>query len=201
MKLESNKINDYLTATDIVDWGTPPIQQKAKEITKNQTDEISKIRCLYEWVRDKIPHSNDAGLSVVTCTASDVLSHRTGVCFSKSHLLAAFLRSLNIPAGFCYQLLQLDPPSNKELVLHGLNGIYISSIEKWIRVDARGNSETINAQFNIEKDQLAFHMDPLAGELLYETIFISPVNNVIKNLKKYTDVRDLWLDLPKIIKE
>jgi transglutaminase-like putative cysteine protease len=163
------------------------------------SDEVAKARFLYEWVRDNIPHSNDAGLDVVTCTASEVLQYSTGVCFSKSHLLAAFLRAVNIPAGFCYQVLRLDPPVNNELVLHGFNGIYLSSIDKWILVDARGNTRGINAQFSTEKEQLAFQMDALSGEFIYKTIFSSPVSNVVNKLKKYRSRRELWLDLPKVV--
>jgi transglutaminase-like putative cysteine protease len=199
MNLESLNLNDYLISDTIVDWKTPNVQQVAIDLTKSIPDEVAKARFLYEWVRDNIPHSDDAGLDIVTCTASEVLHHGTGVCFSKSHLLAAFLRAVNIPSGFCYQVLRLDPPVNNELVLHGFNGIYLSSIKNWIRVDARGNTKGVNAQFSIDKEQLAFHMDTLAGEFIYNTIFTSPVSNVVKKLKKHKSRRELWLDLPKIL--
>lgn len=193
MKPES----DYLVSDAIVDWQTPAVQQKAVELTRSLTDEVDKARCLYEWVRDAIPHTNDAGLDIVTCTASEVLRHGTGVCFSKSHLLAALLRAVNIPAGFCYQVLRLDPPVNNELVLHGLNGIYLASLGKWIRLDARGNTRGVNARFSIDEEQLAFAMEASAGEFIYDTIFAAPVSNVVNRLKKYGSRRELWLDLPK----
>lgn len=199
LKFESNNINDYLASTKIIDWQTPAIIEKAKEITKDETTEIDKARCLYEWVRDEIPHSNDAGLSVVTCAASEVLSEGTGTCFSKSHLLVALLRSVNIPAGLCYQLLRLDPPVNNELILHGLSAIYLSNIEKWIRVDSRGNTCDINAQFKLDGEKLAFPIDTTAGERFYETVFVEPVSNVTEKLKGHNKIRDLWIDLPKSV--
>ncbi len=199
MKFESENINDYMASTKIIDWQTPSIIEKAEKITKGKTSEIDKARSLYEWVRDEIPHSNDAGLSVVTCTASQVLSEGAGVCFSKSHLLVALLRSVNIPAGFCYQLLRIDPPENNTLFLHGLSAIYFSSIGKWIRVDSRGNTEDINAQFKLDEEQLAFPVETSEGERFYETIFVEPVNNVIEKLKYHKTVRDLWIDLPKSV--
>src|SRR5262245_54865655 len=110
MKPESENLDNYLVSDAIVDWQTPAVRYRARDLTRALTDEVEKARCLYEWVRDEIPHTNDAGLDVVTCTASDVLHQGTGICFSKSHLLAAFLRSVGIPAGFCYQVLRLDPP-------------------------------------------------------------------------------------------
>jgi transglutaminase-like putative cysteine protease len=152
---------------------------------------------LYEWVRDAISHSNDAGQEMVTCTASEVLHHGTGICFAKSHLLAALLRAVNIPAGFCYQVLRMDPPVDNEPVLHGFNAIYFASLDKWIRVDARGNRSGIDAQFSIKKEQLAFAMDPSADEFIYEAIFAAPVASVVKRLKMYRTISELWLDLPQ----
>lgn len=197
MNLESKNLDDYLVSDTIVDWTTPDVQQKALDLTRSLSDEITRARCLYEWVRDTIPHSNDAGIDTVTCTASEVLQHGTGICFAKSHLLAALLRAVGIPAGFCYQVLRLNPPIGNELVLHGFNGIYLASLGKWIRVDARGNSGGIDAQFSIDKEQLAFSMEPSAGEFIYDTIFAAPADCVVDRLKKYKSRRELWLDLPR----
>jgi len=194
---ESDDLSEYLVSDAIVDWQTPAVRQKALELTRSVSDEVAKARCLYEWVRDSIPHSSDAGLDIVTCTASEVLHHGTGICFSKSHLLAALLRAVNIPAGFCYQVLRLDPPVDNEPVLHGFNAIYLATLDKWIRVDARGNTKGINAQFNIKKEQLAFAMDPLADEFIYETIFAAPVSSVVNRLTMYKTRSELWLDLPQ----
>ena len=194
---ESDDLSDYLVSDTIVDWQTPVVRQKALELALSLSDEVDKARRMYEWVRDIIPHSNDAGLDIVTCIASEVLRHGTGICFAKSHLLAALLRAVNIPAGFCYQVLRLDPPVDNELVLHGFNAIYLATLDKWIRVDARGNTNGINAQFSIKKEQLAFAMDALADEFIYEAIFAAPVNSVVNRMRMYKSRSELWLDLPQ----
>ena len=194
---ESDDLNEYLVSDAIIDWQTPAVRQKALELAGALPDEVSKARRLYEWVRDSISHSDDAGLEIVTCTASEVLQHGTGICFAKSHLLAALLRAVSIPAGFCYQVLRLDPPTDNEPVLHGFNAIYLASLDRWIRVDARGNTNGINAQFSLKKEQLAFAMDPAADEFIYEAIFAAPVDSVVKRLKMYTTRSELWLDLPQ----
>lgn len=196
---ESDDLNDYLVSDTIIDWQTPAVREKALELTRSLSDEIAKARCLYEWVRDTIPHSADAGLDLVTCTASEVLHHGTGICFAKSHLLAALLRAVGIPAGFCYQVLRLDPPVDNEPVLHGFNGIYLATLQKWIRVDSRGNTNGINAQFSVEKEQLAFAMDPEADEFIYEAIFAAPVESVVNRLKRYKSRSELWDDLPQCL--
>jgi transglutaminase-like putative cysteine protease len=196
---EEDDIREYLVSDAIVDWQTPAVREKALELAGSLPDEVSKARCLYEWVRDSISHSDDAGLDIVTCTASEVLRHGTGICFAKSHLLAALLRAVSIPAGFCYQVLRMNPPVDNEPVLHGFNAIYLASLDKWIRVDARGNTNGINAQFSIKREQLAFAMDPSADEFIYEAIFAAPVNSVVKRLKMYKTRSELCLDLPQCL--
>ncbi len=194
---ESDDMSEYLACDTVIDWQTPEVLRKAQELTCSLTDEVDKARCLYEWVRDSISHSNDAGLEIVTCSASEVLRHGTGICFAKSHLLAALLRAVAIPAGFCYQVLRIDPPHDNEPVLHGFNAIYLTTLGKWIRVDARGNRAGINAQFSVKKEHLAFAMDPLADEFIYETIFAAPVSSVVQRLKMYSTRTELWHDLPQ----
>ena len=107
------------------------------------------------------------------------------------------LRAVNTPAGFCYQVLRRDPPVDNEPVLHGLNAIYLATLERWIRVDARGNTNGISAQFSLGKEQLAFAMDPEADEFIYETIFAAPVGSVVNRLKMYKTRSELWGDLPQ----
>ncbi len=194
---ESDDLNDYLVSDAIVDWQTPAVREKALELAGALPDDVARARCLYEWVRDAIPHSADAGHEIVTCTASEVLHHGTGICFAKSHLLAALFRAVGIPAGFCYQVLRMDPPVDNEPVLHGLNAIYLAAFDRWLRLDARGNTNGINAQFGIGREQLAFAMDPAADEFIYEAIFAAPVPSVVTRLKKYATRSELWLDLPQ----
>ena len=194
---EADELSEYLVSDEIVDWETSAVLEKALELTVSLSDEVTKARCLYEWVRDNISHTTDAGLEIVTCTASEVLHYGTGICFAKSHLLAALLRAISIPAGFCYQVLRMDPPVDNEPVLHGFNAIYLATLGKWLRVDARGNTKGLNAQFNVKKEQLAFAMDPLADEFIYEAIFAAPVSIVVNRLKMYKLKSELWQDLPQ----
>ena len=90
---EADDVSEYLVSDAIIDWESPAVREKALELTGSLSDEVAKARCLYEWVRDNISHTADAGLDIVTCRASEVLHHGTGICFAKSHLLAALLRA------------------------------------------------------------------------------------------------------------
>ena len=131
MKPESVDISNYLRATEIIDWDNPIVSAEAREIVGGAADNTTKTQYLFEWVRDQIPHSEDIGSNIVTCTASEVLEAGTGICYAKSHLLAALLRANGIASGFCYQVLKRDPPF-EGLVLHGLNGIYFEDFDRWI---------------------------------------------------------------------
>ncbi len=200
MKLQSDNLEDYLKITSIIDWDKPEIIRQTNAIIQGLEHDVDKTRALFEWVRDTIPHSRDIGSDIVTCSASEVLNRMTGICFAKSHLLAAMLRSASIPAGFCYQVFRRNAPY-KGLALHGLNGIYIESLSRWIRVDARGNRGSIDAQFSIDEERLAFPIDHERGEFLYETIYTDPALVVVNVLKRFTSLKKMWQHLPEPFEE
>lgn len=195
MKLESNDPQRYLASTEVVTADDPQIRAKASEIIVDAQTDLEKARRLFEWVRDHIPHSNDIGAEVVTCTASEVIQGGSGICFAKSHLLAALCRSVGIPAGFCYQKLRKDPPE-QGFILHGFNAIYLESLRRWVRVDARGNKPGVDARFSIEQERLAFMVDIAQGELTYHDVFVEPLPEVVAVLSSHTCLSELWSWLP-----
>jgi transglutaminase-like putative cysteine protease len=109
--------------------------------------------------------------------------------------LAAMLRCAGLPAGFCYQVFRRHPPYHG-LALHGLNGLYLPSVGRWVRVDARGNTGTIDAQFSLTEEKLAFPIDSSQGESLYETIYADPAPEVVRVLRRFTSLQALWPHLP-----
>ena len=195
MQLQSQSLADYLTCTPIIDWDTPAIIAQTAAVTRGLRDDVAKARALFEWVRDAIHHSWDIGTDVVTCAASEVLQQRTGLCYAKSHLLAAMLRCTGIPAGFCYQVFRRHPPYHG-FALHGLTGLYLPSLARWVWVDARGNTGTIAAQFSLTAEQLAFPIERHLGEFLYETIYTDPAPEVVAVLRGFTSLHALWPYLP-----
>ena len=195
MKLQSPHLKDYLKASSVVDSEHPAIIAKADELLDELQSDVIKARTLFEWVRDEIPHSWYIRAGIVTCTASDVLDLGTGICYAKSHLLAALLRASGIPAGFCYQALCRDAPY-EGYCLHGLNALYLGSLDRWIRVDSRGNTNGVDAQFNVEEEQLAFPVREHLGEVDYEEIFVDPLTEVVDVLTDYDDLDEMWQHLP-----
>ncbi|MBD5424462.1 MAG: transglutaminase domain-containing protein, partial [Allobaculum sp.] len=149
-----------------------------------------------ELVRDHISHSADIQADKITCNASEVLKAGHGICFAKSHLLAALLRLKGIPTGFCYQKLILDDETAPILIYHGLNAVYLKDYEKWIRLDARGNKGGINAQFSIDHEQLAFPIRFEKGEIDGLIIYPNPDLEILKKLKTNETRTELWKNLP-----
>ena len=194
--LYSNKIDEYLKHDNVIDYDNEAVTELANTLSKKANNEIDFIKTAYEFVRDHISHSADINEDVVTCAASEVLKAGHGICFAKSHLLAALLRCKSVPSGFCYQKLILDDETATVLIYHGLNGVYIKEYKKWIRLDARGNKVGVNAQFSIETEQLAFPISPNMGEADSFIVYPDPDIKVLEKLRKNKTRTELWDDLP-----
>lgn len=192
--LESDQINDYLQESVEVDYLAPIIQRKAGELFKGNQTDVEKIRITFEFVRDEVSHSWDIQDKLVTCHASEVLSYQKGICYAKSNLLAALLRSQGIPTGFCYQRLMLFDTPEKGYSIHALNAVFIKSLNKWIRLDARGNKKGVNAQFSTHKEMLAFSVNPELDEIDYPIIFVEPNHKTIEVLRKHNNALEMYLN-------
>ena len=189
-------IEEYIKEDEIIDYSNEMIGKLAEELYEQSGNETEYIRAAYEYVRDHISHSADINEDIITCSASEVLKEGHGICFAKSHLLAALLRYKAIPTGFCYQKLILDDETAPVLIYHGLNGVYMKEYEKWIRLDARGNKEGVDAQFSPDKEQLAFPIRPEMGEKDDFTVYPNPDVNVLEKMRRNKTRTNLWDDLP-----
>ncbi len=188
-------VRAYLEATAVVDWDQPEVIALARTLAKGRDDPVAVARRCFEWVRDEIKHSGDFGLEPVTCSASQVLLHRTGLCYAKSHLLAALLRANAIPAGLCYQRLSLDgvgPP----FCLHGFNAVHLSGTG-WYRADARGDKPGVATAFDPPLERLAF-APQLDGEATFDDIWSSPLPCVVEALTRHGSCAQLLSNLPDI---
>ncbi|MCC3497580.1 MAG: transglutaminase family protein [Microcoleus sp. PH2017_15_JOR_U_A] len=185
----------YLAATDIIDRDHPAILALANKIASQHHTSEAIAQSSFEWVRDEIRHSYDYQMNPVTCRASDVLKHKTGYCFAKSHLLAALLRANNIPAGFCYQRLSFDD-KGAPYTLHGFNAVYLPDVG-WYRIDARGNRDNVNAQFTPPQEQLAFKIQ-FPEEADFQTILSEPLRVVVEALQNHSTWDKLLLNLPDV---
>lgn len=159
-------VDKYLTETPSIDYMNSHIQDKVFELKDQSSDDVDYIKRCYFFVRDEIPHSWDIGANIVSRTASETLINKTGICWAKSCLLAALLRANGIPSGISYQLLTIAEDDSEGHIVHALNTVF--SGNKWIRIDARGNTGQGDAEFSLDKDQLAFQVREEFGEIDYK---------------------------------
>ncbi|MFC7446563.1 transglutaminase-like domain-containing protein [Rhodococcus daqingensis] len=184
--LETATPRDYLGGDAFIEVGDGAVRALARELRRQDSDDVPFAKAAFEWVRDQVAHSYDAQDPRVTLTAGEVLEQRVGLCYAKSHLLAALLRSEGIPTGLCYQRLAHGDGH----VLHGLVAIYLENA--WHRQDPRGNKEGVDAQFSLDSEQLAWRVDRSLGEVDYPQLFISPTQCVIDTLRDVTDVLAIY---------
>ena len=188
-------MEEYLQASEIIDWQEPTVLELANKIVSGDQTQEETAKVCFEWVRDQIFHSVDYQMNPMSCRASDVLKYRTGYCYAKSHLLAALLRANSIPVGFCYQRLSVDD-QGAPYCLHGFNAVYLPRFG-WYRIDPRGNRQGINAQFSPPHEQLAYKVK-LPGEEDLQTIFPKPLPVVVEALQAHNTWDELLRHLPDI---
>lgn len=189
---ETDKLEDYLLELNEINYSNALIKSKVDELFNPSQTEIEKAKVAFEFVRDEISHSWDIQGKRVTCKASDVLAYKEGICYAKSHLLASLLRSQGIPTGFCYQRLMLFDTPEKGYCIHALNAVFLKSLNKWVRLDARGNKKGIDAQFSIDEEKLAFPTYEEFDEKDYPVIFVQPHPKTIAVLEEHTNVLEMY---------
>ncbi|MDD5191136.1 MAG: transglutaminase-like domain-containing protein [Dehalococcoidales bacterium] len=95
-------MNPYLQATQLCNFDTAPeIRKTALEITAGIQEDRQKAAALAAFVKE-IKYAYDEWY----ITASETLARKEGMCSSKTNLMVAMLRSLDIPAG--YRLLRIS---------------------------------------------------------------------------------------------
>jgi transglutaminase-like putative cysteine protease len=184
---------DFLISTRIIDHHHPAVREKARELAAGLANEAAIAERCFLFVRDGIRHSGDFCLNPVTLCASEVLEHRTGFCYAKSHLLAALLRANDIPAALCYQRLAYRE-YGRSFCLHGLNAVYLQEYG-WYRIDPRGNNAGIDSRFSPPGECLAY-VPHEPGEADLPGIFAEPVPEVIDVLTRCRDYEDVLRNLP-----
>jgi transglutaminase-like putative cysteine protease len=195
MQAAETSLTPYLSSSYYIDFNHSLVSDKAQELARKHHGELELAKACFEFVRDEIQHSWDFRKNPVTSKASDVLIHRTGYCYAKSHLLAALLRANNIPAGLCYQRLSVGT-AGAPYCLHGLNAIYLTDFG-WYKVDARGNKAGVSAQFTPPEEQLAFAIKESEEKDLPE-IWAEPMPRIVATLEKYSTIIQVYENLPDI---
>jgi transglutaminase-like putative cysteine protease len=191
-------VKEYLASSRWIDHDAPSVRALVEERGWRSLGEVAAARAAYEFVRDEVHHSWDIRSHRVTRTASEALEHREGLCFSKAMLLAAVLRALGLPAGLAYQRLTFGDTPDTGYSLHGLSTVYLASVGRWIRLDARGNGPGVDARFSLDGERLAFPVRPELGERDLPGNFAEPHPAVVAALDGHDDLHVLIDALPDL---
>ncbi len=186
-------MNEFLTPTPTINSDHPAIVALANELARDAIDDVSVAQRCFVWVRDNVLHSSDCDSPIVTCRASDVLQHRVGFCYAKSHLLAALLRARAIPTALCYQRLAVDD-TGKTFCLHGLVSVYLHRYG-WYRLDPRGNHAAVSTDFTPPVEHLAFELC-MPGEEDLPGLFADALDCVVSALNQCSTADEVRANLP-----
>ncbi|MEO7415167.1 MAG: transglutaminase family protein [Opitutaceae bacterium] len=186
-------MNEFLHPTAVIDSANATIIAAAVEIGGPTVDDEQIARRCFLWVRDSVGHSSDNGNPLVTCVASEVLKHRTGFCFAKSHLLAALLRAREIPAALCYQRLAFDD-AGTAFFLHGLVAVFLKR-HGWYRADPRGGKPGISSDFCPPAEHLPY-TPKLSGEKNIPGRFADALACVTSTLRRWPTADEVRANLP-----
>lgn len=127
-KLETNiDLKPYLTKSLKIQKDAPEIKELAKTITQNAVKDREKAELVLKWVNKNIKKRLKDKASAI-----DVLSSKEGECEAHSMLIAALLRSLNIPTkivgGIVYS------KEFKGFLYHAWNEVWIDGV--FLPIDA-----------------------------------------------------------------
>jgi transglutaminase-like putative cysteine protease len=191
---ETATLHGRLTrASRWIDSDHPAVRERARELAQGRTGAAEVAEACFLWVRDRIRHIGDHGLEPLARFASEVLEHESGICWAKSHLLAALLRANRIPAGLVYQRLAADD-TRCGFVLHGLNAVWLPSLG-WYRLDARGARADLRAEFTPPREVLPYSPS-LPGERTFPGLWAEPVAPIREALERHRSRSALVPNLP-----
>jgi transglutaminase-like putative cysteine protease len=183
---------EYLAANEWIDSDHVSIRSRARELTAGARTETEKAERLYHFVRDEISHSWDVQRAEINGKASDVLSGGHGICYGKSHLLAALLRAAGIPSGITYQRLTLFDEPEDGYSIHALNTVYFAGLGRWVRLDARGNKPGVDARFSLDTEYLAFPVRKTHAERDYGVNHSAPHPVIATTLQNNDNCMEMY---------
>ncbi len=196
LKIRSEHIEDFLCEIPpIIVFSGPKVQNTILSIEEQSTTNRERAKLAFEFARDQIGHSFDLDSELITINAEDAIDRKEGICFAKSHVLAALLRGMNIPSGFCYQRVVRKGTVESGYALHGLNALYLEEYG-WFRLDPRGNKPGIDSQFSTDEEKLAYPIRKELGEIDYPDVFAAPLPAVVSAMRETKDCRSLFFDRP-----
>jgi len=183
----------YLKPTFFIDSDSEIIINLAKKLTNDIDQDLERVKVLYEYVRDEFLYTldnfqmtNPSGYK-----ASDTIQEKRGFCITKSIVLIALLRSINIPARLHFaDIINHRSPDHlqkimgtKVFIYHGYVEFYLSNT--WVK---------LNPAFN--KALVEKHNLPLCEFDGMNDVIYAPYDDNGNQFVEYVKDRGVSADLP-----
>jgi transglutaminase-like putative cysteine protease len=168
----------YLKKSVYCDYGHPAIAGLAQDLAKGESEPAGIVLSTFKHIRDHIRF----GFDLVQVKASETLSKGYGVCWNKSLLLVALLRSNKIPARMAHH------PVNREFmrpamgdacqtltdtINHCFTQVHLNGA--WVTVDATLDTPTYTNLFKPHHVSWGIDWDGVKDMRLYSEHIDGPV--------------------------
>ncbi len=187
----------FLQESEYVDYSEIIITRETSQATIGCRTEEEKVKAIFEFVRDEISNAFAIDAIDIPYTASQVVKARLGTDDAKAILLAAMLRSINVPAGFCYQRLTIVDDDSEGHYLHCYNAVYLDGA--WIKLDASANPNGVKSGFCKITPELSFIPRDVYDECNMPGIWAEPYEKSMDVLKDAEYVEEVVFNLPDSI--
>lgn len=122
----------FLAPNQMVNYSdTSEAIKKAAELTQGLTNDLEKVDVIYDYIINNIKYDTEKAKTVKSGylpVVDDILKSNKGICFDYASLMAAMLRSLDIPAKL------VTGYSSKLNVFHAWNEVYTDETG-WIKLN------------------------------------------------------------------
>ncbi len=152
-----NPLDVFTTSVQTVNWNPEmEIIKKAAELTKGLKTDKQKILAIYNFVIDTFSYDYDKINNIELTYVPDIekiYKEKNGICYDYSAVLAAMLRSQNIPTKL------IKGYSDLVKGYHAWNEVYLADEDRWMVIDSTYDSglKKKNKKFNMEKDSSKYH--------------------------------------------
>lgn len=153
-----DKLLVYKASVQTVNWNKDmAVIKKAQELTKNLKTDKDKVSAVYQYVVSAISYDYDKINKIDSTYVPDieaVIKAGKGICYDYAAVLAAMLRSLNIPT----KLVKGYSSNVKEY--HAWNEVYLAAEKRWMVIDTTYDSvmKKNKQSYKMEKEPEKYKM-------------------------------------------
>jgi len=168
----------HLQKSVYCDFDHPAVSSLAEDLANNEPDPVVVTQSIFKHIRDNIRF----GLDLVQVKASETLAKGYGVCWNKSLLMVALLRSNKIPARMAYNPVKREfmrPAMGDvcqtltETINHCFTQVQLNG--KWIAADATLDTPTYSKLFLPNQVSWGIDWDGKRDMQLYTEHIAGPV--------------------------